>query len=282
MLQMTCAAIGRESPKSDKRRCDESEKSSISVASVESVKINQSKSPKITNPSPRASPIPDRKLGISKKLIRDKKSSPQLKHSHEVDHCLKSNTLQLNAAPGIPIDQQAMISQLMSQSIQQSQNGLTQNAELDRYLRASAQLYNSAFPHPAFAGYPTLPGLMPSMGYMPYLQNSWGAGMFNQNLGVNIPVKLRGFEPEETPKTASPGTEICNWGNCGKKFASSEHLATHVKTEHLSQTAPSTSGSSNLGPMPSSATLQSNIPRFSPYSIPGYPRDLLSSRYVYS
>lgn len=103
------------------------------------------------------------------------------------------------------------------------------------------------------------------------------------------------------------GKHNCNWGACGKKFPSADLLSHHVKTEHLernsttNQDAGSTQSSANtllssptqnpasaaLTALKSSASVGqghvgATVPRFSPYTVSGYPRDLLASRFVYS
>ena len=114
-----------------------------------------------------------------------------------------------------------------------------------------------------------------------------------------------------TAATASSEERVCNWAACGKKFATADKLAEHVK-EHIntssagsttSAPADSTTGStpntattagtgtsqSAAEQPPKSATVAAataaslTAPRFNPYgALSSYPRDLLNSRFVYS
>lgn len=309
---MTCPAIGRESPKPEKQRKVDNDTSSLSVASVDSAKSAMPKSPKMLKDSPRGIHGCDSKTTLHEHKSTDKIATEVTggKNGHPghagsrhpstsptavsmgAEHCLRATAhVPLTSTPSLHESQQAMLSQLMSQA--GVSNQLLQGTELDRYLRASASLYGATFPHPALtaACYPTLPGLLPSMSYMPYLSGSWNTtGTGIPSLAAYSPMQLSrsslGTTESDTSDTSNTNinlhaqSDTCNWGNCGKKFINAELLAIHVKNEHLGQPIPSHTQQS-LGAMPT-PTLQSSVPRFAPYSIPGYPRDLLSSRFVYS
>ena len=300
---MTCAAIGRESPKPTKVAKADND-SSLSIISADSSKSG--KSPKMTlkDGHPRNSlnevktPFEDKSLQREKTLRREEEAGKAFSaHQPSLSSPLTSESRRLP----IPADskqqqqqqqhqqQQAALSQLISQSGLSS--SLLPGAELDRYLRASAGLYGSTFAHPLTC-YPALPGLLPSMSYLqPYPQwNTSGTGLPSLAAYSHLPSMSRAA-PLPTDETASEGKAAtdpahpaapptdttCNWGNCGKKFASAELMASHVKNEHLGQ--PAATLASHIGPI---SHTSSSVPRFSPYSIPGYPRDLLSSRFVYS
>ena len=274
---MTCASIGRESPRPGPIKSSRSDwtDSSVSNFSAESIRPKQNV---INTGSDRKSPkmSPKHHLKVTEKTPKTNKS-PKLTHS------IKSNAIpNLSSYTG---------------------SGEIFNTDLDRYLRATASLYGTAFPHPALtgtaaltgttiptSGYPIIPGLLPHT-YIPYIPgtNFAGTGIptLSSYLGSTaLPRSALSVESmlpanPETPKNSAEKTgntdnaEKCNWGSCGKTFPSPELLAAHVKIEHLSTST--TVKSSSTANLPVSTGS-----RFSPYTIPGHSRDLLASRYVYS
>ena len=273
---MTCASIGRESPRPGPIKSSRSDwtDSSVSNFSAESIRPKPNQNSGSDRKSPKMSPKPHTKLN---EKIQKSQKSPKLTHSIK-SHAIPS----LSSYTG---------------------TGEIFNADLDRYLRATASLYGTAFPHPALtgtgaltgttiptSGYPIIPGLLPHT-YIPYIPgtNFAGTGIptLSSYLGSTaLPRSALSVESllpanPETPKNSAEktentgNTEKCNWGSCGKTFPSPELLAAHVKIEHL-QTSTTVKPSSTANLPVSTGS------RFSPYTIPGHSRDLLASRYVYS
>lgn len=338
MLQMTCAAIGRDSPKrssSDgpsgkKRKIENNE--TISATSAEVSKTVLQKSPvQAVKDSPRSmTSEQSAKINEDIKATREisarsntfSNHKPVLKSSPQRANFVRANSaspqghmIKLNASNnpsprmahsdvGSKVSAQAAAAALAAAT--QSQNAalsslmptatsLLQSAEIDRYLRASASLYGSTLGHPALSCYPSM-GLLPSMGYMgAYLPAAqWNAqslaaaslpGLAAYSSHLQIPQ----MGVANTGSDSDTSNHSCNWGSCGKSFGSSDLLAAHVKTDHLGQPSTATPQShvqaqsvkaTTVGPAQSA--LQSSVPRFSPYHVPSYPRDLLTSRFVYS
>ena len=367
MLQMTCAAIGRESPKSTntnsskKRKTEGSGQSEPepsrakinpldvskgssprSVASDVTVKVSDEPKSVSSTAAPTnrtgEPPHSSRKSSLNKSpqkpavQLRAHSTSPNSPLLQKIAR--KSNTPSPSAATAaamaaFPVEQgnratsansARMAAALAAAATSSASSGLQgallptansflQTAELERYLR---QLYSTPLAHPALSCYPTLPGLLPSMSYMtPYLPaaTAWGATQ-NPLTASTLPglaayssSHLPGFPSlgalptaadaaEATVPSVPAATHACNWGSCGKTFATAELLANHVKSDHLSEPSTnstssasssqqsSTKANATVGPAPSA--LASTVPRFSPYHAPNYPRDLLASRFVYS
>ena len=189
----------------------------------------------------------------------------------------------------------------------------------------------AALQHPLSSSYPAsgsfIPGLLPSFPYMSYFpgypqpsttalsglfpslqsqtspeamaaQMAQLAAMSQQHVTQQAEQAAAAYESAllqaKNAETSSSTERVCNWAGCGKKFATPERLAEHVK-EHIntSTTATTTSGSTSA-PADSttgSATTPTELakvpstlpPRFNPYgALSSYPRDLLNSRFVYS
>ena len=333
LLQMTCASIGRESPKpvseSKKRKLNNQPQphdgaskppeSKISRKEIDS-RSEKDEPSKVTKTSPEKSspeqatlkPVRSPTTGTSRSIepVRPKSngSNPDRKTSIKTQSTPTIPTTQVPSALGTPT------TNLLNPS-------LLQSAELDRYLRASASLYSATtLQHPASAlsqlypsalggSIPGLPGLLPQMPYMPFY-TGYPQATLGLTAGMNalFPGLGAGATPTLHPAAAAPGlgstsasltseTEekipqrTCDWANCGKKFATPEQLAEHVK-EHVTSmpttpTTPPTPQSAKptaavTAGLTASTTNPMALPRFSPYNISSYPRDLLSSRFVYS
>ena len=194
-------------------------------------------------------------------------------------------------------------------------------------------LLPSAFPYmPYFSGYPqanasALSGLFPSL-QQSTTSEAMAAQMaqlaaMSQQQQAEQAAAAYAFSAEsallqQATKSAAAATtatsneeRICNWAACGKKFATADKLAEHVK-EHINtssagsttsapadsttgstpNTATTAGGTSQNGEQPpKSATVAAaaaaaaslTAPRFNPYgALSSYPRDLLNSRFVYS
>ena len=101
------------------------------------------------------------------------------------------------------------------------------NPTLYRQLAASAS-WPSAAAY-ASAAYPLgLSGLTPShVGYNPYLYPAWsqlGLSSLTSSLSSAFPLNL----PQMPEQPAEPD-KACNWGNCSEKFSTTEALGEHVK-----------------------------------------------------
>ena len=348
MLQMTCAAIGRESPKSravdtsplsgKKRKISTPELASSTIAEKQA-KSTIPKSPPhrpMLKDSPKSdhgvkmaesrsnhtSFVPTHKSVLksspTRNVTRERYDSPNATHviklnpsktpspramSMEIGSKVSAQAAAAAALAAATTNQTAALSSLMPTA-----TSLLQSAEIDRYLRASASLYGSTLPHPALSCYPSIPGLLPSMGaYMgAYLPSAY---MGAQNLAAAGLPGLAGYSaghlqiptllPNPGSDTESVQSHTCNWGTCGKSFITSDALAAHVKSDHLAPPSTPTSAASSAtsgqasaaaaaatahvaGMKATPSTLPTTIPRFSPYQVPGYPRDLLTSRFVYS
>ena len=260
---MTCASIGRESPRPAQGKSSRSDWTDSSVSNFSADSTRQNPAQKTDGPDRKSPKISSKNTSkVTEKLQKLHKS-----------HSAKSH----------PIPSLANY----------SGTGEIFNPELDRYLRATAALYGTALPHPALtgtaipsSGFPIIPGLLPHT-YIPYIPgtNFAGTGIptMSSYLGsASVPrssLSIESLVPgnpasntAENPETKN--TEKCNWGSCGKSFPDPDLLAAHVKLEHLST---STTLKTSTGNLPASSGS-----RFSPYSIPAHSRDLLASRYVYS
>ena len=185
-------------------------------------------------------------------------------------------------------------------------------------LYSASTLQHPALSAAAAACYPSTAGLIPGLlpmtsPYMPYFtgypQAALGLTGMNalfpalqpsalHNLGNN---STAASVTSETPASglSEPSMLTCDWAKCGKKFSNAEQLTEHLKdhvTSSGTATASSTAGTSSSAAasktsptLPNSPTAAPNaaqaanlLPRFSPYNITSYPRDLLNSRFVYS
>jgi len=328
LLQMTCASIGRESPKpvseSKKRKLNHQPQTSTSDCSSKppeskiSRKEIDSRSEKDESSTSKGTKTPEKSPEIgqtlkpvrspvttsrSAELVRPKSngSNPERKTSIKTTPTISTT---------VPTTFGTPTTNLLNPS-------LLQSAELDRYLRASASLYSATtLQHPASAlsqlypsalggSIPGLPGLLPQMPYMPFytgypqatLGLSAGMNALFPGLGAGAPTLHPSVAPGRGSTSASLTSEseekipqrTCDWANCGKKFASPEQLAEHVK-EHVTNmpTTPATpptpqsAKTSVTSGLAATTTNPMALPRFSPYNISSYPRDLLNSRFVYS
>ena len=327
---MTCASIGRESPKpvseSKKRKltnqtqvhdgASKPPESKISRKEIDSrsekdetSKVSKTSSEK-NSPEQALKPVrsPVTSRSVEANIVRPKSngSNPERKTSIKTQSTPTIPTSTIGPGLGTPT------TNLLNPS-------LLQSAELDRYLRASASLYSATtLQHPASAlsqlypsalggSLPGLPGLLPQMPYMPFY-TGYPQATLGLTAGMNALFPGLGATTAPTlhPAAAAPGlgstsasltseTEekipqrTCDWANCGKKFATPEQLAEHVK-EHVTSmpttpTTPPTPQSAKASVTAGLAATTTNpmaLPRFSPYNISSYPRDLLSSRFVYS
>ena len=176
------------------------------------------------------------------------------------------------------------------------------------------------FPYmPYFSGYPTQANTSALSGLFPSLQSAEPMAAQMAQLAAMSQQQQQAAEQaaaayalsaqesallqqakSQAAATSQETERVCNWANCGKKFASADKLSEHVK-EHINTTqaggsttsapADSTTGSTpNTSSQPDTPKVATTVsatslsaPRFNPYGpLSSYPRDLLNSRFVYS
>ena len=327
---MTCASIGRESPKpvseSKKRKLNHQPQTNTSdgVSKPPESKISRkdidSRSEKDESSTSKVTKSPEKSPEQTLKPVRSPVNSRSAEPVRPKSN--GSNPDRKTSIKTTPTISTTVPTALGTPTTNLLNPSLLQSVELDRYLRASASLYSATtLQHPASAlsqlypsalggSIPGLPGLLPQMPYMPfytgYPQATLGltAGMnaLFPGLGAGAtptlhPAAAPGLGSTSASLTSETEEKIpqrtCDWANCGKKFATPEQLAEHVK-EHVTNmpTTPTTpptpqsaKASVTAGVTAGLAATTTNpmaLPRFSPYNISSYPRDLLNSRFVYS
>ena len=236
MLQMTCAAIGRDSPKPPSTSSayqsatnstpssstnNQTREKALSVnddTNISVVSADSSKSHGKTALKRKAEPVSENKEESSPKTPATKRRSSPL-------NPLPSKSAKLSPAKVLPdLSASATDASLLSHL------SIT-NPTLYRQLTASAS-WPSAAAY-ASAAYPLgLPGLTPSpVGYNPYLYPAWsqlGLSSLTSSLSSAFPLSL----PQLPEQPAEP-EKACNWGNCSEKFSTTEALGEHVKVSPL-------------------------------------------------
>jgi hypothetical protein len=296
MLQMTCAAIGRESPKpkeaskkrklnperamtpikmSPKARLTDSPNSSKMEINVKRVEKPEEQK-HLKSPKPVRSPdLKAEKLRQS--IIYRKSVSPRIS---KLDAEVSSPQNTANLHEKLKLQNRSLSSHnLHSQfsPLMSSSTPFQQSTDLERYLRATASLYGTHIPQTSL--YPSLPGIMPALSYMNYFTPTYAHNLvanFSNLAAYSSNLNMSGIIPENVPEnTGVIHRHDCNWGKCGKSFTTVDSLAHHVKLEHLKS-------SRERAEQPEKIKSQGSIPRFTPYSLPTYPRDLLSPRFIHS
>ena len=233
MLQMTCAAIGRDSPKPTsassayqsaasstaasstnnpprERALSVNDDTNISVVSADSTKSRGKASLKR-----KAEPVSENKKEDTPKTPASKRRSSPI-------NPLPSKSAKYSPTKSVLPE----LSATATDASLLSHLSIT-NPTLYRQLTASAS-WPSAAAY-ASAAYPLgLPGLtQPHVGYNPYLYPAWsqlGLSSLTSSLSSAFPLNL----PQLPEQPAEPD-KACNWGNCSEKFTTTEALGEHVK-----------------------------------------------------